>query len=79
MTFSQHDLRGGGRRGVQHSQNGAEEMIVLQHALCLKGGFGSAETCLKMKQLVQMMRSMLFTLCICIVLLLPQSTYLPCS
>lgn len=37
-------------------------MSVLRHALCLKGGFGSAETRLKMKQLVQMMRSMLFTL-----------------
>lgn len=27
-------------------------MSVLQHALYLKGGFGSAKTCLKMKQLM---------------------------
>lgn len=50
---------------------------MLQHALCLKGGFGSAETCLKVEELVQRMTNMVFTLCAFIALLLPQSTYLP--
>lgn len=53
-------------------------MSVLQHALYLKGGFGSAKTCLEMKQ-VQMMRSMLLTLCVYLALLLPQGMFLPCS
>ena len=32
---------------MPRGQNGAEEISVLQHALCLKGGFDPAETCLK--------------------------------
>lgn len=56
-------------------------MSVLQHALCLRGRFGSAETCLKMKQLMKNENDgkHVFTFCVCIALLLPQGMFLTCS
>lgn len=48
--------------------------LCIQHAFCFKGGFGSAETCIKLKQLMQMMKNGLFMLCVCIAVFLPQST-----